>query len=97
MAANFLACKGLSYMLIDLKTPGCSYESIIAREGLEHERWSRRQQDAILPASGRGCCHRSDPCYLDGKCWLERQKNSAKWCGYRTSRVSITRRPQSPG
>src|SRR3984893_14111922 len=61
-------------MLLDLKTPGCSYESIIAREGLEHERWSRCQQDAICLRQGEVAVIALNRSYLDGKCWLERQK-----------------------
>jgi len=47
---------------------------LIAREGLEHERWSRCQQDAICLRQGEVAVIALNRSYLDGKCWLERQK-----------------------
>jgi hypothetical protein len=46
----------------------------VAREGLEHERWSRCQQDAICLRRSEVAVIALNRSYLDGKCWLERQK-----------------------
>ena len=62
------------YKLLDLKTPGCSYESTIAREvwsmsvgaGANKTPFCLRQGEVAVIALNRS--------YLDGKCWLERQK-----------------------
>src|SRR6266480_3933911 len=58
-------------MLLDLKTRGCSYESIIAREGLEHEIGAGANKTPFCLRQGEVAAIALNRSYLDGKCWLD--------------------------